>query len=502
MNFRIPKLYGLSEANSWQHTYPAAACVVCVYLCVSKKDARTATEGAPSTDRTTFTTSEIHSFIDIDSRNVYTQHEYAFSTYHHATPTTEVLTTLEEETTFKATTIRHISTPKITTPLRGVTEGIEYHDNFAPYIENRLQQVSVIAGKIFRFVIPLNAFKDIEDEYNLTYELLDSDNKTVKNNTWLSFNPARREIYGLPLEDDVSKWVFWIKATDQEGSSTQERLIIHVQQHKLDLVVNHEISLYIRIEKHQEFPHYVDWSLRVLRALGRMYHTNMTEITVRHINYTSEPVIFTWSNDSIPTVYCPDVEIEKLYKTLTANDRGDPARELNFALAPELRVKKVVYRELGVCQESQTPATPSKGPVTPPGNFSPILRNPIDEINATVGELLIYTVKEVSVLVIQKRVDTFYDPEDVDPMKLNISLLTGARKPIPAKNWLQFDSKNREFFGIPRKVGRSEYQLICVDSGGQMVGDSLEVVVHPPQKKKYNVEFIMNITEYSIRNFQ
>lgn len=108
--------------------------------------------------------------------------------------------------------------------------------------------------------------------------------------------------------------MFWVKAYDLEGASEKEKLNIQVQQHKLDLVVNHEFSLQIRIEKHQEFPHYVDWSLKVLRALGKIYNTNMSEITVRHINYTSEPVIFTWSNDSIATNYCPKTEIAQLYK--------------------------------------------------------------------------------------------------------------------------------------------------------------------------------------------
>lgn len=94
--------------------------------------------------------------------------------------------------------------------------------------------------------------------------------------------------------------------------------------------------------------------------------------------------------------------------------------------------------------------------------------------------------------------DTFYDPEDVDPRALNISLLTGDRHPLPSTSWLQFDSKNREFFGIPRKAGRTEYQLVCVDSGGLLATDSLEVVVHPPPKRIFNVEFVMNITEGEI----
>lgn len=76
---------------------------------------------------------------------------------------------------------------------------------------------------------------------------------------------------------------------------------------------------------------------------------------------------------------------------MTANDRGDPSRELSIALGTELRVKKVLYREFGVCDAPQTQPTP-------PMNFSPILRNPVDHVNATVGELLLYKVKDVSVL--------------------------------------------------------------------------------------------------------
>ncbi|KAH0821923.1 hypothetical protein GEV33_000868 [Tenebrio molitor] len=251
---------------------------------------------------------------------------------------------------------------------------------------------------------------------------------------------------------------------------------IQVQQHKLQRVVNHEISLLMRIEKQQEFPHFVDWCLKTLRALGRIYNTNMTEITVRNVNYTSEPVIFTWTNDSIPTNYCPIEEIDNLYKMLTANDRGDPRQELSLLLGPELRVKKVTKHGLGVCETPQVP-------VTPPTNFSPFLRNPVDHINATVGELLVFKVPD----------DTFYDPEDTDSRTLNISLLTADRQAIKPSNWLQFDSKNREFFGIPRKPGRSEYQLICVDSAGSTATDSLEIVVYPAPKMHYNVEFSMTI---------
>lgn len=76
---------------------------------------------------------------------------------------------------------------------------------------------------------------------------------------------------------------------------------------------------------------------------------------------------------------------------LTANDRGDPKQELSLLLGPELRVKKVTKHGLGVCETPQVP-------VTPPTNFSPFLRNPVDHINATVGELLVFKVPDVSII--------------------------------------------------------------------------------------------------------
>lgn len=52
---------------------------------------------------------------------------------------------------------------------------------------------------------------------------------------------------------------------------------------------------------------------------------------------------------------------------------------------------------------------------------------------------------------------------------MQISLLTIERKPIPPHEWLQFDSKNQEFYGVPMPsdVGRKEYQLVAIDKEGK-----------------------------------
>lgn len=95
--------------------------------------------------------------------------------------------------------------------------------------------------------------------------------------------------------------------------------------------------------------------------------------------------------------------------------------------------------------------------------------------------------------------DTFYDPEDVDVRNLRMSLLTADRQPLPSESWLQFDNKNKEFYGIPlpSHVGRHEYQLLCEDTGGLTASDSLIVEIHIAPKVSYNVEFKMTVvTDY------
>lgn len=84
---------------------------------------------------------------------------------------------------------------------------------------------------------------------------------------------------------------------------------------------------------------------------------------------------------------------------------------------------------------------------------------------------------------------------------MKLTLVTKDRQPLQSTSWLQFDGKNREFYGIPlsKDVGREYYQLICEDSGGLLATDSLEVVVHGPSSSsiKHNVEFGMSLlTEY------
>ncbi|XP_025830244.1 uncharacterized protein LOC108735390 isoform X2 [Agrilus planipennis] len=431
------------------------------------------TTPTPSTEYTTSPSRTTIVFDDLTTNNDNLTTTSKHSTQRHT------LVTQQASSTSAATTVSSTITSTVPTT---ETTMIEVR-NYPPTIQNRLNSIAVTAGKVFEYVIPENTFIDVEDGNNLRLELLDHEGNMVGKNSWCQYNPRERKIYGLPIEEDVSGWEYILKATDSEGASVSDHLKIRVQHHKSRRAVNHEFSLHVFVEKKYEFPHTIDWALRVLRGLGTLYSLgNLSDITVRRIEHNKEPMVLTWTNDSLPKDFCPKAEILNLFSILTSNDRGDPSKALSLSLAPEIRVKKVAHKLIGIC-ESQPPA-PSE-----PTNFPPILRNAVDHINASVGELLVYRVPD----------DTFYDPEDVEGRNLRMFLLTSDRKPLPPDNWLQFDSKNREFYGIPlpKNVGRTEYTLICEDSGGLTAPDSLVVAVHQPARVNYNMEFSMTVeTDY------
>lgn len=102
-----------------------------------------------------------------------------------------------------------------------------------------------------------------------------------------------------------------------------------------------------------------------------------------------------------------------------------------------------------------------------------------------------YVLLTPSFLLLQ---DTFYDTEDGTDLKLR--LLTYERNELDPKYWLQFDSKNQEFYGIPKHedVGEREYVLVAEDREGKQATDALVVVVSRPNTEHNNAfEFTLNI---------
>uniref|UniRef100_A0A2M4AJI0 Dystroglycan 1 n=2 Tax=Anopheles triannulatus TaxID=58253 RepID=A0A2M4AJI0_9DIPT len=392
------------------------------------------------------------------------------------TTTTTVAPTTTTSTTSTTTTTTTTTEAPTTTTTTIVTTELDEPTNLHPIIRNRFPKQPVIAGKVYNYVVPIETFYDNEDGNNLRLELFDSREQPLKHNSWIQFNEETREIYGLPLEKDVSRWQYKLRATDSGNLTVTETVDIVVQQHKSHRSVNHEISLALRLSR--KFTNNVDWQMVAVRGIAKVVgDSTLNNIVVRDIrNSLQDPKVATlvYTNETLPKDRCPEEKLDELVALLTE-------KALNDALFPDITVKSIEGQQIGQCTKPTLPKAKPTQSIS--RNYGPQARNQVDQVNATVGHLLVFKVPT----------DTFYDPEDGNELKLK--LLTTERQMLDTYHWLQFDSKNQEFYGVPRPsdIGRKEYLLMAEDREGLTATDALVVVVNPSHKRDYSVLFELTL---------
>ncbi|KAJ4920915.1 hypothetical protein JOQ06_000170 [Pogonophryne albipinna] len=115
--------------------------------------------------------------------------------------------------------------------------------------------------------------------------------------------------------------------------------------------------------------------------------------------------------------------------------------------------------------------TPSPGVLIPdPANEKPVLRNPIDQVNALVGTY--FEVKIPS--------DTFFDKEDGTTDKLRLTLRQKHNEVVGETSWIQFNTTSQLLYGLPdaQHVGKHEYFMQATDKGSLNAIDAFEVRVN------------------------
>lgn len=120
--------------------------------------------------------------------------------------------------------------------------------------------------------------------------------------------------------------------------------------------------------------------------------------------------------------------------------------------------------------KTPTSTTPSPGVIPDPYNEKPVLRNPIDQVNALVGTY--FEVKIPS--------DTFFDKEDGTTDKLRLTLRQNHNEVVAEGSWIQFNTTSQLLYGLPdvHHVGKHEYFMQATDKGGLNAIDAFEVRVN------------------------
>merc|ERR1719309_386162 len=193
---------------------------------------------------------------------------------------------------------------------------------------------------------------------------------------------------------------------------------------------------------------------------------------------SADATSFTWRNSSTPTSHCPLQEIRTLYDPLVLNAEGQPSSKLKNLASPVFIIKRVEVKLIGLCEGESihtTPTTDDTHTGVEKTNFKPRLINPIDSIDATLGEKLVYQVAD----------DWCYDTEDGSSRNLKLSLqLTKSNGALPKSSWIQFDTQSRQFFGVPLEEDKTEnpveYSLMCTDRDGLVEVDAIIIDIKEP----------------------
>lgn len=236
------------------------------------------------------------------------------------------------------------------------------------------------------------------------------------------------------------------------------------------------------VRLNEKFTNTIDWQISLMHGIAEaLGDPTLASIVVREVRLSAlEPnaATFIFTNDTLPKDVCPaENQLGDLVKLLNATSLTD-------IVQPQLTVKSVSVKQIGPCAKADA-AKPKPAKPTPhmTKNYPPVPRNQVDRVNATTGQLLVFKVPA----------DTFYDPEDTTDLKL--SLLTMDRAPLDVRHWLQFDSKNQEFYGIPKfgDIGQKEFMLVAEDREGLTATDALVVVVAHANHRDINGLFELTL---------
>jgi len=384
--------------------------------------------------------------------------------------------------------------------------------NHQPFISNRLNKLSLIAGKSSRIILPANTFQDLEDgdTRDLNLEIIESKSgEPLNTRDWIQYHPDSQEIVALPLESETGTWKLRVIATDSGGESVVDILEIVVRQHSSSRVFHHSFQLHLTPVNLEMYAHPMVWKIKILKKIFHYFgDKDPSRITVLGIQHNQSGIQFRWTNDTLGLVSCPRQAILSLFRQMKTTTAISPS--LIHAFKNDFVVTDVDMQLRGLCAHRTHTTTVGEGVgggsvgVGGPGgsggsggagvatsgfdNSMPKILNPVDKLNVVAGELLQYQVPE----------DMCVDPENGKTRYLDLSLLTKQRLEVTSGNWLQFDKKNQEFYGVPLEgdVGREAYQLVCADSQGLMAIDGIEVhVVGRPFYERFNMEFVFVFNE-------
>ena len=304
--------------------------------------------------------------------------------------------------------------------------------NAPPVITKPVSKILVHGGHFLKQRIDSH-FHDNND-LSLKYAI-------ITNDDWIYV--VGNDLIMLPSVEDVSEYRFNLTAEDSGGLIASTDVIVSVRQPS----------------KSRQWYFYFEFSFPAFFNWRESIHHNMTQGSYNHgsfivtkVSKDGNKITLQYVNETLMDFdACPVQKISSVadhYKLLYP--------DFHFVMLPGKMCEGI-----RVLNASTT------------NNYPPSIKNQIDFINCTAGELFIFKVPD----------DFCYDPEEGGTANLRLELVDFNQEPLKPNNWLQFDTKNQEFYGIyvnntyenigpgPNSlvggISGGKYALTCSDSHGR-----------------------------------
>ncbi|CAD5125901.1 unnamed protein product [Dimorphilus gyrociliatus] len=213
---------------------------------------------------------------------------------------TAVVTEEEMSSSVVLESVAPISTEKPSSTTQKTTTPFNNNPVLGPDF-NKFDLPYAMPGKVFRYLIPENAFSDIEEgtTRNLQLVLKSADHWEIDPIHWLQLDEENQTLWGMPTEDDHAKIGYILSAVDKGGKVAHATFFVNIEKAPREEYTTHEFSIVIDYN-------FEDFRLggsrnrvELAEKISKYLHPKERENTVRMLQIRRGSVLFTWRDSSI-----------------------------------------------------------------------------------------------------------------------------------------------------------------------------------------------------------
>ncbi|KAG7161352.1 Dystroglycan-like [Homarus americanus] len=226
--------------------------------------------------------------------------------------------------------------------------------NAPPIIRNQIDFLNATQGSLFRFQVPVDTCYDLEDgdSRRLTMRLLTSNLSPPPLDSWLQFDAANQEFFGIPLSGDTGKTEYILECVDVGGAKVNDALFVNVLPRPSRKLPPVEFSINIDTNYEQFMSDAHKKALLIDRIREVFDDSDASHVIVD--SFRKGSVIVTWHNRSLPAEPCPNDEIRNL-REIMVDDNGHLLLEFVNAFSPDFKVVGGSVKPTGACLGEDTP---------------------------------------------------------------------------------------------------------------------------------------------------